>query len=74
MQRRNPMNQLLAFHLAQDLLPQENRGHYDAETQMWIGASVSEASDSTDGLTLKNPTGTITFPIIPDADADLDWV
>lgn len=67
------MNQLFAFNNAQDVQMDKTEGHYDAEVQMWVGDNKVNASASPDGLTVKNPTATITFPFIPDADADVDW-
>ncbi len=68
------MSNLFAFNHAQEMETVETHGHYCEETQVWVGEGVVKAAgEQPDGLTVKDPTGTITFPFIPDADATFDW-
>ena len=68
------MSNLFAFNHAQEMETVETHGHYCGEAQVWVGAGVVTAADEApDGLTVRDPTGTITFPFIPDADATFDW-
>jgi hypothetical protein len=69
------MSNLFAFSHAQEMETVQTQGCYSQEAQVWVGEGVVKATDvAPDGLTLKDPTGTITFPFIPDADVTFDWV
>ncbi|MCZ7672410.1 MAG: hypothetical protein M5U34_37425 [Chloroflexi bacterium] len=68
------MSNLFAFNHAQEMETVETHGRYCEEKQVWIGDGVVKAAgEQPDGLTVKDPTGTITFPFVPDADATFDW-
>lgn len=69
------MSQLFAFNHSEEMQTIEVQGHYDNEQQVWVGNDIAMANDAApDGLTVRDPTGTITFPFIPDADITFDWV
>ena len=68
------MSNLFAFNHAEEMKTVETHGHYCEETQVWVGDGVVTAvGEQPDGLTAHDPTGTITFPFIPDADITFDW-